>query len=74
MTDPVCGMTVDPATARGGSHEYKGTTYYFCAPGCRQKFAAHPERYLANSAPPVVQFLRPSASHRHVQSHSTPAG
>ena len=51
MTDPVCGMTVDPATARGGSHVYRGTTYYFCSPGCRQKFAADPETYLAKRAP-----------------------
>jgi Cu+-exporting ATPase len=49
MTDPVCGMTVDPATARGGSHVYNGTTYYFCAPGCRQKFAADPERYVGRT-------------------------
>ena len=46
VSDPVCGMTVDPARARGGSHEHGGTTYYFCNPGCREKFAASPERYL----------------------------
>ncbi|MGH7948710.1 MAG: YHS domain-containing protein, partial [Candidatus Binataceae bacterium] len=33
--DPVCGMTVNPTTARGGSHEHGGTTYFFCSPGCR---------------------------------------
>lgn len=27
--DPICGMTVEPATA-AGSHAYGGTTYYFC--------------------------------------------
>jgi Cu+-exporting ATPase len=43
--DPVCGMTVDPATARG-SFAYQGTTYYFCTPGCLQKFQAEPQRYL----------------------------
>src|SRR5262245_28329741 len=50
--DPVCGMTVDPAAPRGGSFEHHGTTYVFCNPGCRQKFAAAPERYLQPSESP----------------------
>ncbi|MEO5963228.1 MAG: YHS domain-containing protein, partial [Thermomonas sp.] len=37
-TDPVCGMTVDPATAKGGSAEHAGTTYHFCSTGCHDKF------------------------------------
>ena len=44
--DPVCGMMVDPATARGGSHVHKGSTYFFCNPRCRERFAADPEKYL----------------------------
>jgi len=44
--DPVCGMSVDPGTARH-SAEHQGTTYYFCSGGCRQKFLADPESYLA---------------------------
>src|SRR6187401_3504659 len=44
--DPVCGMTVDPAKARGGSFEHAGTTYYFCSPGCRTKFEADPGGWL----------------------------
>lgn len=43
--DPVCGMTVDPADA-AGSHEYKGTTYYFCSSSCVTKFKADPKKYL----------------------------
>ena len=43
--DPVCGMDVDPATARHSS-EFKGKTYYFCAPGCKKAFDAEPEKYL----------------------------
>lgn len=43
--DPVCGMEVDPATAPAKS-EYKGQTYYFCAPGCKQTFDKEPEKYL----------------------------
>ena len=44
-TDPVCGMTVDPARAEH-SHAYGGQTYYFCCAGCRVKFEADPDRYL----------------------------
>jgi Cu+-exporting ATPase len=43
--DPVCGMTVDPATAQY-STEHEGTTYYFCGPGCLRAFEASPEAYL----------------------------
>jgi len=46
QTDPVCGMKVDPASARGGSHEHAGTTYWFCNPRCRERFAADPEHWL----------------------------
>jgi P-type Cu+ transporter len=45
--DPVCGMTVDPATAKGGSFDHAGTTYWFCSPGCRTKFASDPQGWLA---------------------------
>ena len=43
--DPVCGMTVDPATTPH-RHSHRGDTYYFCSGGCRTKFAADPEQYL----------------------------
>ena len=45
VTDPVCGMHIDPATA-AGQWEHNGTRYYFCNPGCLQKFKADPEKYL----------------------------
>src|SRR5689334_5702960 len=44
--DPVCGMTVNAAAPKGGTHEHAGHTYAFCGPRCREKFAADPERYL----------------------------
>ncbi len=47
VLDPVCGMQVDPAKARGGSFVHKGTTYSFCSPGCQAKFAADPDGWLA---------------------------
>ncbi|RTL87732.1 heavy metal translocating P-type ATPase [Ancylobacter aquaticus] len=48
--DPVCGMDVDPHTATLKA-DYRGITYYFCAPGCRTKFIANPEKYLGDKAP-----------------------
>ena len=47
--DPVCGMTVQPATA-AGSYEYRGKKYYFCATRCLEKFRAEPEYYLLPAA------------------------
>ncbi|MBX3292453.1 MAG: heavy metal translocating P-type ATPase [Acidobacteria bacterium] len=43
--DPVCGMTVDPATA-ADTLTYEGTQYYFCSIGCVTKFEADPDKYL----------------------------
>ncbi|MGH9650963.1 MAG: YHS domain-containing protein, partial [Terriglobales bacterium] len=48
--DPVCGMTVDPAHARG-TVEHAGKTYYFCSPHCVEKFRAEPERFLSAPRP-----------------------
>src|SRR5688572_17635565 len=45
VLDPVCGMTVDPHTAKH-RHQYQGRSYYFCSAGCRAKFAADPDKYL----------------------------
>ena len=45
MKDPVCGMTVDPASA-AASHEHGGKWYYFCCERCREKFRADPANYL----------------------------
>jgi P-type Cu+ transporter len=46
--DPVCGMTVDPARARFTAVR-AGETHYFCSEGCKRKFEADPDRYLASS-------------------------
>ncbi len=43
--DPVCGMMVDPSSAR---HEIIGQhDYSFCSDECRNKFLVNPGRYLA---------------------------
>lgn len=44
-TDPVCGMEVDEKHAPA-KIEYRGETYYFCAPGCKNKFEQDPEEFL----------------------------
>src|SRR5207249_2798798 len=43
--DPVCGMTVDEKTAPATA-VHNGTTYYFCAPGCKRTFEKDPEAVL----------------------------
>lgn len=45
--DPVCKMEVDIQNPPGGKTEYQGTTYYFCAPGCKKHFEEEPEKFLA---------------------------
>ena len=38
--DPICGMTVDEATAIHAERD--GKTFYFCGEHCRQKFLSMP--------------------------------
>ena len=52
--DPICGMTVDEATARQAEHD--GQTFYFCCEGCRKKFLAQhvpaqPEKFCCGGKP-----------------------
>jgi Cu+-exporting ATPase len=56
VRDPVCGMYVDPARARGTAG-YKDKTYYFCSPRCEERFKAEPEKYLAPK-PPQSQLVQ----------------
>ncbi|HEY3665619.1 MAG TPA: heavy metal translocating P-type ATPase, partial [Polyangiaceae bacterium] len=51
MKDPVCGMTVDPEHARGGSFVHEGHSYFFCGPKCRTRFAENPAQFLKPGAP-----------------------
>ena len=53
VVDPVCGMSVEPATA-AARVDHAGTAYFFCSPSCAQKFRADPGRYLHGT---------PSAAH-----------
>jgi Cu+-exporting ATPase len=54
--DPVCGMTVDPATSRSATHA--GQTYHFCSEGCRTKFTAEPGKYLKPAAVPAAKPIK----------------
>jgi len=51
VRDPVCGMTVDPATSKH-RFDYRGETFHFCSVGCRTKFAADPVAYLEKDSKP----------------------
>ncbi|HTB27883.1 MAG TPA: heavy metal-binding domain-containing protein, partial [Steroidobacteraceae bacterium] len=48
-TDPVCGMTVDPAKTPH-RHSHGGRDFFFCSVGCRGKFIADPAQYLNKEA------------------------
>jgi Cu+-exporting ATPase len=50
--DPVCGMKVDPATAK---HRFEdgGRVYHFCSAGCRAKFATAPGSYIKPASVPI---------------------
>lgn len=45
VLDPVCGMRFDVSLAVAEAR-HDGTTYYFCATGCRDAFIPDPERFL----------------------------
>ncbi|MBX7231662.1 MAG: heavy metal translocating P-type ATPase [Bdellovibrionales bacterium] len=47
--DPVCKMSIDPKTAKGGKSTLKGHDYYFCNTKCKLKFDSNPYNYLNKS-------------------------
>src|ERR1700741_450719 len=77
--DPVCGMNVNPETAKH-VHEHAGKNYYFCCAGCLKKFKADPTGYLNKPASsglvvlgvPAATKSAPSAS-SHLSSRAEPA-
>jgi Cu+-exporting ATPase len=46
VTDPVCGMRIDPEDAVA-SVVYEGVTYYFCSEACHEAFVADPASFLS---------------------------
>lgn len=61
--DLVCGMTVRTTTQHRYTYQHK--EYYFCSPGCKTKFAANPEKYLAVASP------KSHDSHKFHSSHES---
>ena len=47
--DPVCQMDVDVDNHPGGISEHNGTSYYFCAPGCKVVFDRDPVNVLSGN-------------------------
>ncbi len=64
VTDPVCGMSVDPVTTPHHA-EHNGEAFHFCSAGCRTKFTADPGKYLSKDgaenppAPPGTIYTCP---------------
>jgi YHS domain-containing protein len=56
VIDPVCGMSVEPATAleKGLHAKHEGKDYYFCGKGCKLDFGEDPARYLDPSYVPSM--------------------
>ena len=76
MTDPVCGMEIDPNTA-AGKLEHDGQTYRFCHRGCLEKFRADPQSFLARTPRPHEPGSSIEATYTcpmHPEVRSTTAG
>src|SRR5260221_2954154 len=50
--DPVCGMAVNPVTARYKKLHH-GQQYFFCCASCLKKFEANPEKILSSAPQPM---------------------
>ena len=73
MKDLICGMTVDPKTAKW-SHEHRGTVYYFCGKGCKTKFEADPARYISGAHHPSLSAMAPTPAPQFVPVQLKPRG
>ena len=51
VKDLVCGMEFDREEA-SATFEHKGKTYYFCNPGCKERFASDPEKFISREQKP----------------------
>lgn len=63
LIDPVCGMTVDVATAEAAGLllEHEDRTYAFCRSGCRRAFVEDPAEYVAKAEAAVAAPKSPKA-------------
>ena len=70
VTDPVCGMRIDPDAA-AGTAEHEGHRYYFCSGSCQERFLADPARF-ANDTTTSDTAVGPG-DHDHSAHHGHPA-
>src|SRR5512137_163220 len=66
--DPVCGTTVDVASPPGGTFLRGRFQHAFCSDGCRERFAADPDAFLAKDpvcGMDVNPFAPRGGSHEH---------
>ncbi len=79
VTDPVCGMEINPANAAGQS-EYAEQTYYFCSGACKSKFDATPAKYAGantvdnSSGTPQSGVIEGAPLNGNRQTRTTPDG
>ena len=59
--DPVCGMTVNPDRA-AGTVVNDGTTYYFCAESCLERFKDDPASFLTSERPEAAPPVAPEGA------------
>jgi len=73
--DPVCGMSVKKDGAKW-TYDHQGTTYYFCAEGCKTEFAKNPDKYLAPGAPtkPMGKMMGQGMMHGQMTGQAQAAG
>ena len=73
VVDPICKMTLDPATA-AATAEFEGTRVYFCSDACRRRFLANPNAYRpAASSPQASGDHACSVSGGHASLRLNPA-
>src|SRR6266581_9719631 len=65
MTDPICGMNVEPDHA-AGNYVYDNQAYYFCSQHCLAKFKEDPEKFLKSP-------MAGQAAHGHGHAHARAA-
>ncbi|MFG1480245.1 heavy metal translocating P-type ATPase [Xanthobacter sp. V4C-4] len=71
VKDPVCGMDVDPAPEAGKPFNlYNGRSFHFCCNGCKAKFEANPEPYLAPVVDPVCGMTVEPAGAKYAARHA----
>ncbi|MBL8823765.1 MAG: heavy metal translocating P-type ATPase, partial [Planctomycetia bacterium] len=68
VIDPVCGMTINPAKAKGTS-EYHGKKYHFCSARCKERFDADPARYTSAAPAELTNTTGSVAVHRKHEAH-----